>query len=299
MNRNKNWNTTPTDLVLFSVSMLLAPTLWLFVTAPTALGNDRLIDTVNTAALLSSGSHSQHEGKNGRTSMLFPPHFRGWDQWPMENFIPRKSQAGVIRNSNDNSGWRYIILLTSILHSISILYHCPLYHFVSYSKEGKLPIKAKWFYNLHCLFPSLTTGHKRTFFYLQVPVCKWGKCPITSRINWKVYGHCELRKQLAFCMSSVLNISLSSQIGSFQGNKKKKRIWGVNVKEQTKKSDVYFFFQIYIYMYTVTKLQLWSTGLSFHSFINSNSYLDCQDQASIMLITAHSQRNSCSKKHII
>lgn len=41
VNRNKNWNTTPTDLALFSVSMLLAPTLWLFVTVSIALGNDR------------------------------------------------------------------------------------------------------------------------------------------------------------------------------------------------------------------------------------------------------------------
>lgn len=131
-------------------------------TAPTALENDRLTDTVNTAALLLSGSHFQGEGKNGRTSMPFSPHFGGWNQWPMENFIPRKSQAGVIKKFNDNCGWRYIILLTNILHSVSILYHCPLYHFVSYSKEGKLlPIViqlsyllTKWFYILHCLFPS-------------------------------------------------------------------------------------------------------------------------------------------------
>lgn len=54
-NRNKNWNTTPRDLILLSISMLLAPTFWLFVTAPTALGNDRLTDIVNTAAYLPSG----------------------------------------------------------------------------------------------------------------------------------------------------------------------------------------------------------------------------------------------------
>lgn len=71
VNGNKNWNTTPADLILFFVSMLLAPTLRLFVTAPTALGNGRLADTVNTAALLPSGSHSQGEGKNGTRACCF------------------------------------------------------------------------------------------------------------------------------------------------------------------------------------------------------------------------------------
>lgn len=174
VNRNKNWNTTPTNLVLFSVSMLLAPTLWLFITVPTALGSHRPTDTAKTAALLPSGSCSQKERKNGRSSVLFPPHFRGWDQWAVENFTPRKPEAGVIGRSNDNTGWRYIILLTSILHSFSILTHCPVFHFASYSKKRE----ASSYKSKVILYPALlcslllTSGHKRAFFCLQVTVCK-------------------------------------------------------------------------------------------------------------------------------
>lgn len=49
-------------------------------------------------------------------------------------------------------------------------------------------------------------------------------------------------------------------------------------------------------MHAVIKLELWSMGLSFYSYINSNSYLYCQDQAFIVLITVYSQSNCCIKK---
>lgn len=62
------------------------------------------IDTVNAAALLPLGFHSQGKRKNGRTPMLFPPLFLGKDLWPVENFIPRKSQVGIIRKSHEKSG---------------------------------------------------------------------------------------------------------------------------------------------------------------------------------------------------
>lgn len=61
-------------------------------------------DTLNAAALLPSGHHSQGERKDGRISMLFPPLFPGKDQWLMENFIPRKSQMGILRKSHEKSG---------------------------------------------------------------------------------------------------------------------------------------------------------------------------------------------------
>lgn len=92
--------------------------------------------TMNAAALLPLGFHSQTKIKNGRTSMLFPPLFLGKYWWPVENFIPRRSQVGIIRKSHGKNGWRCTILLTNILHSMGILYHCSLYNFVSFSKKG-------------------------------------------------------------------------------------------------------------------------------------------------------------------
>lgn len=123
--------------------------------------------TMNAAALLPLGFHSQTKIKNGRTSMLFPPLFLGKYWWPVENFIPRRSQVGIIRKSHGKNGWRCTILLTNILHSMGILYHCSLYNFVSFSKKGSFFffLRANWYYISHCLFPpSLTSRHKMSFF---------------------------------------------------------------------------------------------------------------------------------------
>lgn len=152
VNRNKNWNKTPTDLALFSVSILLAPTLLLFVIVLMALGNDR------------------HRHCECSSPSPFRVSFPGWEEgWQNQHSVPSplprqrsvvhgkfhtKSQVGIIRESHEKSGWRCTILLTSILHSMSILYHCSLYNFVSYSKGGKLlSMRVNWYYILHCLFP--------------------------------------------------------------------------------------------------------------------------------------------------
>lgn len=209
---------------------------------------------MNVAVLLPSGFHSQGKRKHGRTSLLFPPLFLGKDQWPMEHFIPRKSQVGIIRKSHEKSGWRCTILLTNILHSMSILFHCSLFNFASYSKEGKLlSIRANWYCISHCLFsPFQPGGTKGLSSVSKLLFTNKGNVLLPPISTGKyIYGHREPWKDMAFYMSSVLNILISSQNECFQGNKQKRGYEKCNCKrEKTTPQNPHFifFFQIYIYL---------------------------------------------------